>query len=121
MKELERALLGDHQADERVAVLAVLRKADAHRALGLLFSILADDLIAAAWGSDDIAALLMAVYEQLHRVASRPEEDWWDIRAGAEMASPALHSLTSSEGTPAREAAAAVLEMLRVLGLSERG
>jgi hypothetical protein len=118
VKELERALLSDHQAGDRMAVLGVLQKADAHRALGLLFWVLADDLIS-AWRSDDIAALLMAVDEQLHRVASRPDEDRWGIRAGAEMASPALHRLTSSEATPVREAAAAVLEVLRVLGLSE--
>jgi hypothetical protein len=120
VKELERALLSEDQAGERVDVLRVLRKADAYRALGLLFWILADDLIA-TWGGDDIAALLMAVDEHLRRVASRPGEDWWGVGAGAKLAIPALRRLTSSEAIPVRVAGAAVLETLRVVRPSERG
>lgn len=113
MKELERALLSDGQAGERVAVLGVLREGDPGRVLSLLFWVLADDLIA-PWHSDEIAALLKTVDEQLRRVTSEPDEDWWGVRVGADMAIPALRRLASSGVTPMREAAASVVARLRV-------
>lgn len=113
VKELERALLGDVEAGERIAVLGALRRAKPHLALSLLFWIVAEG-VARSWDAGEILALLDALDEQLRKVAALHDDDAdWGVRNGADMALGSLHRMSLSETAPVRERAASVVDALR--------
>ncbi len=81
--------------------------------LSLLFWVLAEDLIS-PWGSDEIAAPLKTVDEQERRSHLDRRRIGGVLASVPTMALPALRRLASLGVTPMREAAASVVETLRV-------